>query len=258
MKIDDALAMTKGIPFIDENKRVELYQFILTEKPTKILELGFAHGVSACIMAAALEEFTDRGVIDTVDILPAREWQDQLMSIERLSSTYGLNKYINVYREGKSYTWWLKKEIERMRSESDWTPYDFVFIDGAHNWTIDSSAFFLCEKLLRTKGWMLFDDLKYTYSRMIERDGRTATAGVSHYDMSDDELKEPAVGLIFELLVKDHERFGDFRYSQNNDWGWARKMSEKEAKKSKTVIRYSLVDDLLRLKRGISRRLRLH
>jgi len=256
MKLNDALTMTSGIPYINKNKQIELYAFILEHKPKKILELGFAHGVSTCIMAAGLDELSDHGIIDAIDILPAKDWQDKVMSIETLSSQNGLDKYIRIYREKKSYTWWLKKEIEKSRREENWIPYDFISIDGSHNWTIDSSAFFLCEKLLRTGSWVLFDDLRYTYSTMIEKDGRTETAGVSHYDMSDVEIREPAVGLIFELLVKDHERFGEFRYSQNNDWGWARKMSEKEAKKSRIVVHYSLIDDLGRLKRAIGRRLK--
>lgn len=254
MILEDALSMTKGIPFINENKRTELYRFVLEHKPNKILELGFAHGVSACIMAAGLDELSTDGIIDTIDILPAKAWQDKVMSIEKLSSQMGLDKYIRIYREEKSYTWWLKKEIKKSKKEENWVPYDFIFIDGSHNWTIDSSAFFLCEKLLRTEGWMLFDDLRYTYSSMIEFDGRTETAGISHYDMSDDEIREPAVGLIFELLVKDHERFGEIRYSQNNDWGWARKMSEKAAKQLQIKVQYSLFDDLIKFKRAIDRR----
>lgn len=258
MQLNDALKATKGIPFIDEYKRTELYNFILEHKPKKILELGFAHGVSACIIAAALNELPNPGVVDTVDIIPAKAWQDKLISIEDLSSQMGLEKHISIHREEKSYTWWLKKEIQKSLQNEDKEPYDFIFIDGAHNWTIDSSAFFLCEKLLRTGGWILFDDLKYTYSHMIEQDGRTETAGVSHYDMSLDEKNEPPVGLIFELLVKDHERFGEFRYSQNNDWGWARKESEKEAKHLKTIVKYSLFDDLIKIMLAIKRRLKLY
>ena len=246
MKLTEALTRTRGIPFIDESKRTELYEFVLGNKPKKILELGFAHGVSTCIMAAALDELPGHGTISTIDILPAREWQDKLMSIEKLSSIMNLDKYIQVFREKKSYTWWLKKELERKKADRTWQPYDFIFIDGAHNWTIDTAAFFLCEKILRTGGWILFDDLKYSYCKMIERDGRIETAGVSHYDMSDDELKEPAVGQIFELLVIDHEHLGEFRYSQNSDWGWARKLSDG----------HSWFDDLRRCKWAIERRLK--
>lgn len=225
MKLDQALFLTEGIPFINEKKRCELYNFILEAEPTKVLELGFGHGTSACIIAAALEESNKNSQIDTIDIEPAKEWQDKLINIEKLSEKMGLGHMINIHREKKSYTWWLKKELFNRINDSNWKPYDFIFIDGAHNWTIDSSAFFLSEKLLRKNGWILFDDLKYTYSRMIEHDGRSATAGVSHYEMSKDEIEEPHVGLIFELLVCDHERFGEIRYSQDGDWGWAKKLS---------------------------------
>ena len=262
MKLQDILAHTRGIPFIDERKRAELYEFVLKEHPKRVLELGFAHGVSACVIAGALDELGEGGELDTVDILPAKAWQDKLISIEQLSDRMGLSRYIRVYREHKSYTWWLKKQIEhRQRDLSCSTGlYDFIFIDGAHNWTIDSCAFFLCEKLLRQGGWMLFDDLTYTYRSMVELDGRVATAGVSHYDMSPDEISAPHVGLIFELLVRQHERFGEFRYSQSGDWGWAKKTGEAAAKVSKLVVQrpaYSLIDDLREFKLIIRNRIQL-
>lgn len=256
MNLPEALEKTKDIPFIDESKRIELYEFVKKIKPNKILELGFAHGVSTCIMASALDEMSGHRVIDTIDILPAKEWQENLISIEKLSSIMGLESFINIYRENKSYTWWLKKEVEKRKNEENWKPYDFIFIDGSHNWTIDSSAFFLCEKLLRNGGWILFDDLKYSYSHMISVDGRNETAGVTHYDMSPDELCAPHVGLIFELLVKDHEHFGEFRYSQDNDWGWAKKVKGQQSYIKKTVVQYSLFEDIKKFKRAIMGRLR--
>ena len=255
MKIDEVLELTKGIPFISHEKRIELYNFVSENKPARILELGFAHGVSACVMAAALQECGSTAKIDAVDLFPAKQWQDSLVSIEALSSKAGLSEFIEIHRESKSYTWWLKKKIEAFASQAMTEPYDFVFIDGAHNWTIDTAAFFLSEKLLNTGGWMLFDDLNYTYQHMIEKDGRSETAGVSHYDMSEDELREPHVRLIFELLVKNHERFGEFRYSQNDDWGWAKKTTESEARQPKTYVKYSLLDDAVRLAHAIYRRL---
>ena len=142
MKLNEALTGTNGIPFINESKRTEIYNFVLEQKPEKILQLGFAQGVSACILAAALDEIPNPGVIDTVDILTAKDWQDKLISVEKLSSQMGLEKYIRIYREEKSYTWWLKKKIEESKRNKSCEPYDFIFVDGAHNWTIDSSALF--------------------------------------------------------------------------------------------------------------------
>jgi predicted O-methyltransferase YrrM len=253
MKKNEIIEKTEGIPFILKHQKDELYDFIITEKPNRILELGFAHGVSACVMAAALDEVHQRGLIDTIDSIPAKNWQNKVISIEDLSSKLGLSKYINIYREAKSYNWWLKKELENKRNNPRWLDYDFVFIDGSHNWTIDGFAFFLVEKLLRPGGWILFDDLGYSYSQMINIDGRRETAGVSHYDMSQDEIDAKSVGLIFELLVKEHERFENFSYSFSGYWGWAQKTKDAYAKEIRIIRKYSLYDDLVKLKNKIKR-----
>jgi predicted O-methyltransferase YrrM len=250
MKLTKILAKTRDIPYISEDRKKELYDFVLNNKPKNILELGFAHGASTCVMAAALDEI-GKGQIDAIDVYPAKKWQDDLISIEELSSSLGLKSYINIYREKRCYTWWIKKQLQNKAANTAWVNYDFIYIDGSHNWTIDSSAFFLCEKLLNNGGWILFDDLKYTYARVMQQyPERTHTAGVSHYTMSEDELNEPAVGLIFELLVRTHPHFGEFRYSQDNDWGWTRKVAESEAKTSIVTIQrspYSFVADIAKV-----------
>ena len=57
---------------------------------------------------------------------------------------------MQIVREVNSYNWFLKKQIEAQTKDGICEPcYDFIFIDGAKNWTIDGLAFFLADKLLR-------------------------------------------------------------------------------------------------------------
>jgi hypothetical protein len=49
--------------------------------------------------------------------------------------------------------------------------YDFCYIDGGHSWDVSGFGFFLVEKLVRPGGWLLFDDLDWTYERMIGPEG---------------------------------------------------------------------------------------
>ena len=79
-------------------------------------------------------------------------------------------------REFSSYTWWLKEQV-RARSDADGNcepRFDFVYLDGAKNWTVDGLAVVLAEKLLRPGGWLLMDDLDWTYA---QDPGREATDG---------------------------------------------------------------------------------
>ena len=209
----------ENIPYILPELARELYDFILETKPQQCLELGFGHGVSSCYIAAALDELGS-GHLTTVDLAAAREWQDP--SIEMLLEKTGLSAYVTVYREQTGYNWFLQKMIYQNSPGNRCTPlYDFCFLDGAKNWTIDSSAFFLVDKLLKENGWILFDDLQWTYQSKLE-EGKTKSDGVVLSSMAEDELQRPHLELIFQLLVMQHPSYSNFRV-RDYWWGWAQK-----------------------------------
>ena len=97
--------------------------------------------------------------------------------------------------------------------------FDFVYLDGAKNWTIDGLAVVLVEKLLRPGGWLLMDDLEWTYA---QDPGREATDGIVHRELSEPERTEPHLRAVFDLIVAQHPSFTELR-RQDEWWGWARK-----------------------------------
>ena len=186
------------------------------------LELGFAHGVSSCYVAAALDEM-GQGHLTSVDLLAGLEWQHP--SIEELLAKAGLARYVTVAREQTTYTWFLKKAIEANSAGANCEPiWDFCFIDGPKNWTIDGCAFFLVDKLLRQNGWLLFDDLRWTYETFDLSDEMN---GILITQMGDDERTTPQIELVFRLLVMQHPDYGNFLI-QDDWWGWAQKCRHAE------------------------------
>jgi len=209
----------EGVPYILPEMAKDLYNFVQEKKPRNSLELGFAHGASSCYIAAALDE-RGAGHLTSVDLIKAQEWQDP--TIEDLLEQTQLQDYVTVKRENTGYTWFLKKEIERQTSNNICTPcYDFCFLDGAKNWTIDSTTFFLVDKLLKPGGWIVFDDLQWTYESKL-KEGKTKTDGVSMLEMGHDELNQPHIELIFQLLVMQHPDYSNFLV-KDNWWAWAQK-----------------------------------
>lgn len=220
MKLENIKKLVEGVPYVLPEMASDLYQFIIKEKPQNCLELGFAHGASSCYVAAALDE-VGSGHLTSVDLISALEWLKP-PAIEDLLARTGLENTVSVKREHTSYTWFLKKEIERHTKNNNCQPvYDFCFIDGAKNWTIDGITFFLVDKLLKPGGWIVFDDLQWTYASKLN-EGKKKSGGVSMLEMGSDELSQPHIELIFQLLVMQHPSYANFKV-KDNWWAWAQK-----------------------------------
>jgi predicted O-methyltransferase YrrM len=191
-----------------------VYDHVRATRPHEALELGTAHGVGAAYIAAALEPGARLVTVDFAGAAYDPAPEDVL-------ARAGVADRVDVVREFSSYTWWLKEQV-RARSDADGNVeprFDFVYLDGAKNWTVDGLAVVLVEKLLRPGGWLLMDDLDWTYA---DDPGREATDGVVHRELSEPERTEPHVRAIFDLIVAQHPSFTELRV-QDEWWGWARK-----------------------------------
>ena len=238
MKFNEIAEHVKGIPYTQLEMGRVLYNHIIKTKPKHCLELGFAHGVATCYVAAALDELGE-GKVTAVDIQSSINRKPNL---EELLKKTKLTKYVTVEREVNSYTWYLKKAIEANSNELHCNPiFDFCFIDGPKNWTIDGFAFFLVDKLMKQDGWILFDDYRWIYSQM---QGETV-AGFVKREFSDDQLNAAQIEQVFKLLVMQHPDYGNFIV--DDDWAWAQKTkvgTPKLALKSTKSFKYRLLKKL--------------
>jgi len=222
MKFEEIRSKIDGIPYIMSEMAKDLYNFVIENKPRQCLELGFAHGASSCYIAAALDEIGS-GHITSVDLISGLEWQKP--TIEELMEQTGLGGWVTINREHTGYNWFLKKKIMDRSLNNRCTPlYDLCFIDGPKNWTIDSAAFFLVDKLLKPGGWVVFDDLQWTYEKKVN-EGKTKSDGVSLLELGPDEIVQPHIELIFQLLVMQHPDYSNFLV-KDNWWAWAQKVPD--------------------------------
>jgi predicted O-methyltransferase YrrM len=251
MRFDEVAARVEGIPFMSPELGRRVYDHICASRPEQVLELGTAHGVSAAYMAAALEA-NDHGHLTTVDHAGARFDP----SPESVLARAGLVHRATIIREHSSYNWFLKQELERQSDEAgNATPrYDFCYLDGAKNFNVDGLAVVLVEKLLRPGGWLLMDDLEWTY-----RDNQwIVPAGDGHPlgPLSEGELTEPHLRAVFELIVKQHPSFTRFR--REDEWyGWAQKLPGSERRyelASSRPLSAVLMAELRRRRRSARRR----
>jgi len=208
MNVRDVKAIVGDTPHMSLGQAKKMTRFIRDHRPVDILELGFKHGVSTCFMAAALGEL-GRGSMVTIDLESARA---NTPNIETLLDQVGERTRVQVYYEPTSYTWRLMKMLE-----DDASPrFDLCYIDGAHSWAVDALAFFLADRLLRPGGWIILDDLHWTYASSPTLKELPLVKA-----MPTDERETPQVERIFELLVKTHPGYHNARVE--DDWGFAQK-----------------------------------
>ena len=217
MQFDAIAAVVGDIPFMTPVLGRRVYDHIVESGAEQVLELGSAHGVGAAYMAAALEA-RGTGHLTTVDYSGA----DFEPSPEQVLERAGLAHRVTIVREHSSYNWFLKQTIE---SSSDAAgncrpQYDFCYLDGSKNFNVDGLAVVLVEKLLKPGGWLLMDDLEWTYERnpWIAPVGDGRPLG----PLSESERVEPHLLAVFKLIVAQHPSFT--RLVHEDAWyGWAQK-----------------------------------
>jgi predicted O-methyltransferase YrrM len=210
-----------------------LYEHIRENKPESVLELGTARGGSAVFIAAALEA-NGSGHLTSVDSL-RWTWEDPT-PLEVLEKA-GLGDLVTLDRRFSTYTWFLKAEIEKHLDDAGWVrpAYDLIFLDGSKSWSTDGLAVVLAEKLLRPGGWLLLDDLGWTYEDFERKRNRQL-----HYDtdipkLSAEERVQPHLRAIFDLLIRTNPVFDQF-VVQDDWWGWAHKSTDKLRLRSGGVL----------------------
>jgi len=231
MKFEEIDSIVGGVPYIAKRNARYLYDLILKERSTRILELGIAHGTATCYMAAALQEL-GRGQITAVDLVEALDFFRPTAE-EQLTKT-GLMSYVNIVRMQTGYSWFLHDEIARNTNAQNVCQevYDLCIIDGPKNWTIDGGAFFLVDKLLKSNAWLVFDDYNWTYAQSDKT--HAATDGITHRLLSQVEREVPHIREVFELLVKQHPHYGNLVLLDGMCWALAQKT--KSAAKTYSIV----------------------
>lgn len=205
MKLRECLA---GIPHMTPEQGQAVTQFICQHNLRNCLELGFAHGAGTAYIANAVQALGG-GQVVAIDLVAARQRRPDIY--ETLARAGIDPATVELYFEQSSYNWRMMKFLEKGRAGT----FDFVYLDGAHSWDVDGLAYILSEKLLRPGGWLLFDDINWTF------DSPTLAGRAWVQNMPPEERRTPQVRKIWELLVKHDPQFDVLM--EKNDWAFARK-----------------------------------
>jgi len=200
-------AILGDLPYMTLAQGQRMQQLIKRNHLRDCLELGFYHGVSSAYIAGALDVVD--GTLTTIDREDARALRPNIM--ETLSRL-GLGGRVRVHFERSSYTWHLMAMLEEERAPR----FDLCYFDGGHTWDATGFAFFLVDRLLRPGGWVIFDDLDFTY------DGLRGTPDWSWIErLPAEERSTRQVRKVYDLLVTRHDDYEGF--VEMGNWGIARK-----------------------------------
>lgn len=224
MKPEDVKAVLGDLPNMGLHQGRKIAEFLQEHNLRDCLELGFNHGVSSAYIAAALQEMGG-GSLTTIDHISVQSYAS---NIEVVLEKLGLQEVVTYFYEPTSYLWRLMRMLEE-----DPTPhFDFCYLDGAHSWAVDGFAFLLVNRLLRPGGWIIFDDLDWSYAASPAMKGTDFVESLPI-----DERETPQVRKIWELLVKTHPSFDQFW----EDRGWAFARKSPAAMEELTEIRREVV-----------------
>lgn len=185
-----------------------LYNFIRDRKLRRILELGTKHGVGTCHLANAVVSLG--GSVTTVDLLSAAKLEP---SVSSLTEHLGLSSFVDAFFEPVSYTWRLANWLQ----ENESPRFDLCYLDGAHTFETDGLAFFLVTKLLVPGGWLILDDLDWSYGS-----SPTLKASQRVLQMHPDERDTRQVRMVWDMLVRTSELYSET--FEQDGWGFARRV----------------------------------
>lgn len=178
---------TAGFPYMRLQQAQHLAERFVEWQPENILEVGTYHGTGTCYLAEMVRE--RGGHVTTVD-LPWTATDRMSRQVEQQLEACGLDN-ATVLRRDDGAEGFL---FEYLASDSQ--PFDFVYIDGGHQWTKTVPQFCLALSCLRPGGWILFDDIN--------------------------NEKYPEVGEVWRHVVSKHPGVNETR--EHGNWGFARRV----------------------------------
>jgi predicted O-methyltransferase YrrM len=218
-RLDEVAAQLGDTPNMTRLQAGHLASLMVGHGLRDVLELGFAHGAGTSYLAAIARH--QGGSVTSVDRPDSRDRRpDAETSLRRT----GAGPEVRLVRDAAGYNWALKSMLEDGQGER----FDLCYLDGAHDWANDGLAFFLVDRLLRPGGWIVFDDVSWTFATSSVRDEDWVRA------MTREEQTQAQVRKVWELLVLTHPNYGSF--VEESDWAMARKGDGASSAETRRVI----------------------
>lgn len=154
--IDDKIHNLNSNISLDEG--LLLNSVIKKYNPKKMLEIGFACGISSAFMVLSMDK---KSTLTSVDPFQKIQWNKfGLTVIEQIIKENKLSKKNHIWAPYYSHTFFSKKNSK----------YDLCFIDGDHSYEGTMIDLEGCDNLLNKDGILIIDDVLHKYVKKALND----------------------------------------------------------------------------------------
>jgi hypothetical protein len=105
------------------------------------------------------------------------------------------------YKLLDSYNWNLAKLIDQNAQSI----YDYVFLDGAHNWAVDALTTFLADRLLKVGGYLDFDDYDWTLAGSPSLNPKSFP--LTRKLFTAEQIASKQVKMVVDLVIRRDPRY---------------------------------------------------
>lgn len=208
----------EGICCMDIKTARELKQIIpFGIAVRKVLELGVHKGVSSAYFAALISEGSDRNNLEDscIEGMDIRSVSSATKLLQRLN--FGIP--VNFQELPYSYSFEIQKSLFSAEGQIFGRSFDLIYLDGSHQFEIDLSSLFIALNFLRPGGYLVIDDLKWSFYNSSLKRSRFVRR------MSNYEKNVPHMSLIWELIKKDYSPLCNLLTINNGGIGIAQKIN---------------------------------
>lgn len=171
---------------------------LAVNRNARVAEVGVGVGATTVEMAKMMDNQGELHLFDFDEAVT-----DLAADIDRLG-------FRNVHAHGNtpklfdSYNWALGKLLLEVKAGNA-APFDFIYIDGAHNFPVDGLAVSISMQLLAPGGYLLMDDVDWSYSR--SKAMHPDDNPIVREWFTDEQISTQQVGFVCRLFLDGNPDF---------------------------------------------------
>lgn len=183
------------------DEMIEYLERMLKDAPSPlaVAEVGVGYGATSVEIVKRLRKE------DTFYFYSFQEEVDELFD-DLKKQEYckcGLVPIGNTHTLYDSFCWNLGKQVIELDGKDGL--FDLVYLDGAHSFLVSGLACALLKQLIRKNGYLIFDDLHWSYGNSPDRNPRVEPEILEQY--TQEQVDTCQIQMVVDVFMKNDENW---------------------------------------------------